>query len=93
MLDLVDVFVDESVVQKTMAVVKPTHRGQHCPEGFNIIVKELVKSVRLLIIWLVPGIMGEDADQHVSECCLGGGSNLRHKWQKKRVNKRTSSKI
>ena len=33
------------------------------------------------MIWLVPGIMGEDADQHVSECCLGEESNLRHTKQ------------
>jgi len=41
-VDLVDMFVDESVVQETMPVVKP-------------------------------GIVGEDADQHVSECRLQVG--------------------
>ena len=34
--DLVDMFVDESVVQKTMAVVKPIHGSA----GSNTIVKE-----------------------------------------------------
>jgi len=42
MVDLVDMFVDESVMQETMSVVKP-------------------------------GVMREDADQHVSECRLQGG--------------------
>jgi len=41
-VDLVDMFVDESVMQETMAVVKP-------------------------------GIVGENADQDVSECRLQGG--------------------
>ena len=66
-LDLVDMFVDESVMQETMAVVKP----------LDIIVKELIEND---FGCTIPGIVGENADQDVSECRLGedGVNTHRH---------------
>ena len=63
-LDLVDMFVDESVMQETMAVVKP-------------LVKELIENA---FGCTIPGIVGENADQDVSECRLGedGVNTHRH---------------
>ena len=38
--------------------------------------KELLENDLILMIWLVPGVMREDADQHVSECRLGEESGF-----------------
>ena len=71
-LDLVDMFVDESVMQETMAVVKPS-----AVLYSNIIVKELFEND---FGFTIPGIVGENADQDVSECRLGedGVNTHRH---------------
>ena len=57
-------FVDKSVVQETVAIIEPCALFQL---NTNILVKEVKNNISYSFFWLVPCVVGENTDQHVSE--------------------------